>query len=47
MFVGEIKSLPRLRLLIGLKECPIALALRQGLNSYEAAVRNIGQWRKL
>jgi len=28
VLVGEIKSLPRLRLLIGLKEWSIALALR-------------------
>jgi len=46
MVVGEIKSLPSLRLLAGLKERPATPELRQGLDSYEAAVWNLGQWKK-
>jgi len=45
--VGRIKSLPSLRLLAGLKERPATLELRQGLDSYEAAVWNLGQWTKV
>ena len=47
MVVGKIKSLPSLQFLAGLKERPATLELRQGLDSLEAAVWNLGQWTKV